>query len=182
MLPAVVVVSLALAASAQQAEPIPAQLPEKQLKAEYIARFPAFVEWPEEALGRQHARFVLCVAGSSPVIDSLVTIARTRRIKDRPVRFRRARVEEGLTDCHLLFIAASEAPRLSELLAATTGRPLLTVSDTSDFAERGVLINLYRENDSLRFEINLAAIRKSGLSVSSRLLQLGRPVRSKDER
>jgi hypothetical protein len=53
---------------------------------------------------------------------------------------------------------------------------VLTVGDTAGFAERGVLINLQRQDSRLGFEINLAQARRSGLRFSSKLLKLGRIV------
>jgi hypothetical protein len=42
-----------------------------------------------------------------------------------------------------------------------------------------VLINLYRDGDNLRFEVNATAVEKSGLRVSAKVLRLARVLRKK---
>jgi hypothetical protein len=54
--------------------------------------------------------------------------------------------------------------------------PVLTVSDTTGFAEQGVLINFYVSQKRLHFEINEPAFRKAPLSVSTRLLEIAKIV------
>ena len=50
------------------------------------------------------------------------------------------------------------------------------MSESEGSGERGVLINFYREEDYLRFEINRGAVSRSGLRFSSNLLRLARLV------
>jgi len=57
-------------------------------------------------------------------------------------------------------------------------KPILTVGDTTGFAEKGVLINLYQEERLMQFEVNLPAVKRSKLTFSSKLLRLARLVGS----
>jgi hypothetical protein len=64
LLHAVVALSLLLAS-----QPLPAQNPstlEYQTKANYLANFPSFVAWPQEALPSETAPFVICVFADFP--------------------------------------------------------------------------------------------------------------------
>lgn len=72
----------------------------------------------------------------------------------------------------MLFIPSSETARLPGVLAALRGRPVLTVSETPGGAERGAVLNLILEQSHVRFEINIDAAQRSGLSISSQLLKL----------
>jgi hypothetical protein len=54
---------------------------------------------------------------------------------------------------------------------------VLTVSDERGFAQQGVGINFYTEEDKVRFEINQDAVNRSGLRISSKLLSLAKIVR-----
>jgi hypothetical protein len=58
------------------------------------------------------------------------------------------------------------------------GRPILTVSDADGFAEAGGMIGLFIEDSRVRFAINLGAAESAHLTISSRLLNLARIVRS----
>jgi len=53
---------------------------------------------------------------------------------------------------------------------------VLTVGETVDFLEVGGIINFIVEEKKIRFEINVAAARKAGLKVRSKLLRLAKRV------
>jgi hypothetical protein len=99
-----------------------------------------------------------------------------RRIKGRTVVVREGVAPEQAAECDLLFIPAAERARLKEILARTAGRPVLTVGDGEAFARSGVLINFGLEGEHVEFDINEAAVKGSGLTVSARLLRLARRV------
>ena len=87
---------------------------------------------------------------------------------------------DEIEGCHMLFIAHSSPYELDEILARTAGRPVLTISESDGYAERGVLINLYIADDRVRFEINQAAVRRSGLAFRSKLYKVARLVGGED--
>ncbi len=146
---------------------------EAVLEAEFVERFTRFIDWPHEVLPAS-APFRLCVTGSSPVASALEQLARTRRFKGHPASYVQLVALDGVAACHLLFIARSERRRLADILARTQGRPVLTIGDSDGYSARGVIINLYRTEGRLRFEINIAAALESGLRFRSKLLKLAR--------
>jgi hypothetical protein len=161
--------------SAPGPRPARAQVPVAGLKAEVIDRVTQFVEWPEGTLP-PGAPFVVCLHGASDTADQLARLAGARKLKQRPCAVRRLRPGAAPTACHLLYIAPGEEPRLPAILAAATGKPILTVSDRPGFGERGVLVNLYPSGRYIRFEINVAVLGGTGLYFSSKLLRLARLV------
>jgi hypothetical protein len=152
-----------------------AQTQEYQVKAELLERFTRFVDWPDDAAAT-HSAFVIGVYGQDPFGTFLAEIAGSRRIKERPVRVVQISDPKQAVGCHVLFIARSARGSLRRVLEQTELRPVLTVADSEGFAEKGVLINFYASDDKVRFEINDAAARRSGLKVSSKLLNLARIV------
>ncbi|HEX4629216.1 MAG TPA: YfiR family protein, partial [Gemmatimonadales bacterium] len=78
--------------------------------------------------------------------------------------------------CHLLFISQSEADRVEEILASLKSRPILTVSDGDDFAERGGMIHFVTEKNRIRLKINLQAVQHANLTLSSKLLRVAELV------
>jgi hypothetical protein len=149
---------------------------EAEVKAEFLERFTRFIDWPPSAFAGQTAPFVVCLMGNHPFGDYIDKMVRDRLIKDRPTLLRRPTEAVETLGCHLLFVAGSEDKRLAKVLAHTAERPILTVSDTRGFAARGVLVNFYRDDKKVRFEINAAAAKRSGLKFSSKLLKLGKLV------
>ena len=98
-------------------------------------------------------------------------------LRDKKVIARRFSRIEDTVGCHILFIGSSEKNRLGEILLALKGQNVLTVGDTPGFAERGAMINFRIEDSKVRFEINVDAAERAGLSVSSNLLKLATIVK-----
>jgi hypothetical protein len=161
-----VVAIVALAAAAQG-------VAEYRVKAELLERFTRFVEWPS---GAGRADFVIGVVGRNPFHTYLDELASSRRIKGKTVRIQQIRGAADVTSCDILFIAASERAALPAILGQVGARPILTVGDTEGFATSGVAINFYNVGETVRFEINEAALSRHGLRASSKLLKLARLV------
>ena len=151
------------------------QVPEYELKAEFLSRFATFIEWPG---GGEPRAFTIGVIGRNPFNGYLEKIA-ARRIKNRPVAIRYISELSQLDGCDIVFICGSEKSRLQAILAHTESRPILTVADSNGFAAAGVLINFYSTADTVRFEINEGAVDKSGLKVSSKLFKLAKVIEGK---
>ncbi|HVT01898.1 MAG TPA: YfiR family protein [Thermoanaerobaculia bacterium] len=153
------------------------ELPEYQVKAEFIERFTRFIDWPAPAAGnRERPRFVIGIYGRSPFRTYLSDMASSHRIKGKPIEIRQLTSLDSLTGCDVVFISSSERKTLPKILPVVAERSVLTVGDTPGFAEEGVLINFFTDGDKVRFEINASAVEKSGLKMTSKLLKLARVV------
>jgi hypothetical protein len=129
-----------------------------------------FVDWPR---GAEPGRaFALVVLGRTPFGDELDSYFATRTLKNRPVTVRYLHQFSELGECDMLFICASEKPRLAGILEQVKGRPILTVADTEGFARAGVMVGLVRTGARIGFEVNLAPTRESGLRMAPGFLQL----------
>ena len=149
---------------------------EYELKAEFIERFTHFIEWPAKALGDDSKPFVLCIAGQNPFGAYLDTLVRARRIQNRKAVLRAVTDASGVDGCHVLFLANVARSKSDPLVASTARRPVLTIGDGLPPSEPSVLVNFYPEGTRVRFEVNLRAVKTSGLKFSSRLLKLARLV------
>lgn len=155
---------------------------EPAVKAEFIDRFTSFIEWPAETFPTDDSPFVIGVTGDHPVAAHLRRMAEERTIKGRQILIRKLNSLDDLDGCHVVFIAGRTEAELSDILARTSTKPILTIADTPGFAQRGVLINLYRERKRVRFEINRDAAKRSGLKLSAKLLKLAKIVRQERQR
>jgi hypothetical protein len=154
---------------------------EYRVKAVFLERFARFVEWPAGAFGDKSTPFQIVVLGDDPFQGLLETAYATREIQGRPVSIRHVRRVQELGPCHLLFVSASAAGQLDELVHRLQGKPILIVGDTPGYGESGVHVNFFVADGSVRFEINPAALRSAGLSVSYLLLQVARLVGPTEE-
>jgi len=84
----------------------------------------------------------------------------------------RIRNPEKLAGCQVVFFSKSVGSSLSNLLSNLPAQPILTLADSPDAIAQGVIINMNLVNEKIVFEINLEIARKSGLDISSKLLQL----------
>ena len=169
----------------QQADAQDAQTRAKFLarrKALFIEQFTRLIDWPAPILPKT-GPFVLCILGASETAHELTTIASVRKFKDRPVEVRRPKPSAELGACHVVYVAASESAHLAEVLAAVAGKPILTVSDTAGFVERGVHLNLFEQLRSapeqglyVNYELNVTAVKHSVLAFDPQLLSQGRRV------
>lgn len=150
---------------------------EYKVKAVFLERFTRFVEWPEDAnMDDPSMPFIICVIGNNPFKEILEQAYEKRMILGKPVEIRYISNPKDITPCHLLFISSSMKLRLEEILSYTNGKSILTVGDTEGFAEKGIQINFYFQEESTRFSINETAVRNSPLKMDFRLLQYARIV------
>lgn len=150
------------------------QATDVQVKAAFLYKFGAFVEWPPKAFAGPGAAFTIGVLGADAVAEELEQIAAGRTVHGRPVAVRRLKRGEPLAGLHVLFVGQAQAARLEQIL--TPAQPLLVVTDAADGLPEGSVINFVPVANKLRFDIALAAAERMRLRISSRLLAVARKV------
>jgi hypothetical protein len=84
---------------------------------------------------------------------------------------------EELQPCHILFVSHSIPPAQQiTIINKTRDKATLLVGEVPGFAERGGGINFFLEGGTVRFEINVEAIRQEKLLLDAKLLNLGKKV------
>ena len=169
-----------LAFGAPQAQAQVRVASEYEIKAEFLSRFPKYVEWPGPAFPAANKPITIGVLGDDPFGKTLDDIVRGQIAKDRPLEVKRFRRVEDVRDCQMLFISGSESNRLRSVLRELCGLNILTVSEAEKFVTYGGMIQFVKQPDGVRFKINTNATKRAGLTVSSRLLSLAVNVRRGD--
>jgi hypothetical protein len=149
---------------------------ELDLKAVFLFNFIQFVDWPADAFPEQTSPYIIGILGTDPFKSSLDAVVKDEIVRDRKVIVRRFTRVEDVGTCHVLYISNSEARHLDTILVALRGRPVLTVSDSDQFAFRGGMIRLYTEKTKVRLRINNEAARAAHLGISSKLLRVAEVV------
>jgi hypothetical protein len=153
-------------------------------KAASLEKFSKFVKWPKETDQNDKSQpFVIGIIGENP-FGKILDIAyneQSYRIKDKKVKIKyiKANNPDEIPGCHILFISSSCKNNLSEILAITRDKPILTIADTKGYAEKGVLINFFISKRKIRFEINEELFHKASLKVDIRLLRMAKIVRNR---
>lgn len=146
---------------------------EYEVKAAFVHNIAKFVEWPASAGVKETLR--LCILGPGP-FGAAAEGLRGKPVGSKLWEVAPANARANLKECQVLFVGAAEAANLPRLLEGLKGSPVLTVGDTEGYAERGVMVNLFLEQNKVRFEINNGAAGRAGLRISSQLLKLARIV------
>jgi len=149
---------------------------EYQIKAAFLYNFVQFVKWPGTTFSSSDAPFCIGVLGDDPFGSALDDTVQGEAIDGhRLMVVRSPRVEE-LMGCQVIFVCRSEEGRVDAILSQLSSKPILTVSEGSNFASKGGDIDFYLSSGKVRFEINPQAARQCGLKISSQLLALGKIV------
>jgi len=149
---------------------------EYRTKASYLATFPSFIEWPETAFSSPDAPFLVCVLGDFRFGTALAEFARSSSPHGRRIDIQWVHKNDNLTRCHILFISNSEVKSYASILKIVQRADTLTVGETTDFLSAGGMLSFLFQNESLQFEVNLAAANEAHLQVRSKLLALAHRV------
>ncbi len=143
---------------------------EVRIKAEFLYKFTAYVDWPDGALGAIDAPFVIGVQGSEAMLGELSQTLQGRTVQARPVQVRRVRAADADPAVHLLFLAQGEA--------ASSRRGLLLVGEgtSGEAPPRASAIQFMVIGGRVRFDVLLDSAERAGLRLSSRLLSVAHKV------
>jgi hypothetical protein len=141
---------------------------EHRIKTAFLYNFSRFVVWPNAAL-RDRTEFSLCTLGNTLFEEQLDTLT-GKTVHSKTLVIKRFSKPEDILGCQLVFIG--ETDRFDETLWMLKEQPVLTVSDTPAFTEKGGMIQFKLVDNKVRFRINVDAARTAGLEISSKLLSL----------
>lgn len=151
---------------------------EYEVKAAFLYNFARFVDWPTKVSSDPNAPMIIGILGRDPFGSEIDRAIEGKSVNGHRLTVKRFSTLEAYQYCHILFVSSSERNNLARILAAVASNSVLTVSETDRFAHVGGIINFITIENRIRFEINQAAAARAGLKISSKLLSLGRVVRT----
>lgn len=169
--------ALLLCAVAAHAAHAAAPPNEYALKSVFLYNFCRFMDWPDAAFAGPVEPIVIAVLGDDPFGPLLDEAVRGETFRGRTIRIEHYRNAREIGRCHLLFVGASEAGRLSEILSAVAGRSIVTVGESEEFIERGGMIALVADRNRVRLVMNPQTLRAARIDVSSKLLRVAEITR-----
>lgn len=150
---------------------------EYEVKAAFLFSFTKYIEWPAAHPAREDGSIGIGLFCDRPLQAQLNEIVLGRHVNGRPVEVRLlARPEEARQE-HLVFVCAGDERRLGEILRAVQGAAVVVVGESSHFWEAGGMIELVQVEDQIRFRIDMAAMERANLKVSSHLQKLALAVK-----
>jgi hypothetical protein len=178
LLAATLVLGVAAPRTAVGAAP-PYQPTEHEVKAAFLYHFAQLVTWPSAPEGADLTKpVVIAVVGHDPFGPRLEAVIGQETVHGRPIRIDRAPKVTELPDSpDILFIGAGDLAEAREVVAAVKEAPVLTVASIKGFAQYGGMVEFRITGDArVAFDINLSAVERAGLKMSSQLLKIARVV------
>jgi hypothetical protein len=152
-----------------------AEATEASVKAAFLYKFAAYVEWPPDTLPAG-APFTIGVIGSDAVAGELATLVPGRNIAGHPVVLRQLGEGDSPKGVQMLFVGGANPGRYAALIAAAQKGGALVVTESAHGLDAGAAINFVAANEHVGFEVSLESAQKSGLRISSRMLAVARRV------
>ena len=146
-------------------EPSAALVTDK-IKAGYLYNFTKFITWPTSP----KASFNICLSGEEAFV-ALLSPLEQRKVADFPIKIITLKPSSSAEQCQILIV--DEAHALDSL---THLDAMLTVGDSTDFAKHGGMIGFVNKDSRIKLEINLPALKRSGLKISAKLLEVAEIV------
>ncbi len=155
---------------------------EYEVKAAFIYNFLKFIECSTN--NNSSDTITLYVLGKNPFGNAI------KKTLNIPIKNKKCKIKyiksiksiQKLESCYVIFISSSEKKYLSQILELLVKFNVLTIGDTRGFAQQGVIINFYIEQNKVCFEINVDAAKRAGLRISSKLLRLAKIVHDTPKR
>jgi hypothetical protein len=135
---------------------------EYRVKAAFIFHFAQLVDWPPETPTGAGNSLYICTIGDDPFQGALESTVEGKSVGDRIVHVRHLKQAADMHACQVLFLGKSQSKSIPVLLA--------------NLHNAGGMICFVREDNNVRFGINLDAAESAKLKIGSRLLILAQTV------
>ncbi len=132
-----------------------------------------FIKWPPHSkVHNKKLPFVISIIGEDPFEGKLKELEHNKSLKinDKHIMVRNIHSIQEIEGSDILFISSSEKYDVSKIIQYTRGKPILTFGDTKGFAEKGVMILLFKRGEYIRFIINKKEADTSGIYIGTQLL------------
>ena len=150
---------------------------ERAVRVAYLYNLIKFVDWPSAS-----DDLLIGHIGSSAAGETLRKSLDGRKSDARTVHVVLSPSDELLEKCAIIYFGEASPEDIRKTLAKVEGHSVLTLGETESFPQRGGMIGLVKVEDHIEILVNLALTQRSGVKISSHVLNLAKIVRSGGER
>lgn len=143
--------------------------PADELKAAVVLSFIRYTEWPS-TIGDT---VTVGVLGRPAFAQLLGRTLEGRSAGTRHVRVIEPRTPAEAANCQVLYLATGRPAEFRPFVTAASGSHVLTIGEADRFLEAGGAVNLMIVDGRMSFEVDLPAVGRMGLNISSKLLRFG---------
>lgn len=162
-----------------------------QIKVAYLVNFIRFTTWPDAENQQQDAPLVITLIDDSDFPQMLSNALSDGKLDEHPVqiqvitklRFEQDQIvddqKKRLLASHVIYDRSTSNNAVDYLRRLEDKPSYLLLGDMKNFAENGGMIGFVETSAKVSFTVNLKVIRESRILISSKVLRLGMPVRTK---
>lgn len=151
------------------------QLYEQKIKAGLVYNLLKYTDWPKESPAQTNGKLRICLFGEDP-FDGYLSPLEGRTAQQAPISITHIKSVEESQGCSAVIIHRNKEKNLPELLQFLKNKNVLTISDIAQFAQRGGMVEMAREDEKISLYINKDAVDHAGLSIQGPMLKLAKIV------
>jgi hypothetical protein len=146
--------------SAQTEKPI------YEIHAQMIYNFIKYIQWPNDT---EPGEFIVGIIGEDDVFNTLKSYYDGKPKGAKKYSIRKLSGAEEAASCNVVYIGKNKGGQFENIKNAVAGKPVLTITDSSNLGKKGSCINFKVLDGKLKFELNQASVTASTLKVAGQL-------------
>ncbi len=149
---------------------------EYKIKAAYLYNFTKFISWPDNS----SETFDLCILGNDP-FGEIIDPIETRKVKNKPIRLYYLSSVTNVENCQIIYISQlnedwNPLESVEDILIINSLKNTLIVSNSKKAQQINGMITFFLKDGKVKIQINMQAVNKSHLHISSKLLEVAEIV------
>jgi hypothetical protein len=140
--------------------------PMYEVHAQMIYNFIKYVQWPNDA---EPGEFVVGIVGEDDVFNTLKSYYDGKPKGAKKYSIRKLSGADEAAKCNVVYLGKNKGGQFDNIKNAVSGKPVLTITDSSNLGKKGSCINFKVLDGKLKFELNQASVTASTLKVASQL-------------
>jgi hypothetical protein len=146
------------------------------VRLNFLLNFGRFTEWESDVLAPGTPIRYCFVTGDAELSKEAYTLEK-QQIQGHAIKVALVTRSSEVAGCHALFLPSEMSAPVVPFLKAAETAGALTVSDVPGIVDQGAMIELVLIGGRYRFDVNLLAVKRAGLYLSSNMLKLARTVK-----
>ncbi len=147
---------------------------EHEIKAQFIRNFIKFIDWSD--LGAPGSKFVVGVYGADDYQETVEQGLANCSVLGHPIVVEQLHSDGDVKHCRVVISGATSEDRVYRLGRLCNSSGTVLIGDSDDFVKNGGTIGFLEISSRIRFDVNLDSAKRSGVTISSKLLQLAHEV------
>lgn len=149
-----------------------AQTTNYQVHSLFVLNIAKYSEWPVS-----ETEFNIVVFGKSKIYDELTKLTAGKNINGHTIKVTQVENISDIGNANIVFLADGKSGSLDDIVKATEGKSIMVIAEREGLFKKGAGFSfMLTETNTLRYDINNAALAKRNIKVSKNLATLANSV------